>query len=132
MIAQVHEEKLTLDNGGEERGANEGKSVAAELVEERMLEEGGFVRDSTFAEPSSKEATVATSRNEGPETDTPTTKTHPVTLNFLDAMKDVVTIPPSALATTRIIEDLGLITYPEGITGPKQELNVSLKKGKFM
>ena len=37
----------------------------------------------------------------------------------------------SALATVRIIEDLNRISYPEGVTGPRPELNVNSKKGKF-
>ena len=37
----------------------------------------------------------------------------------------------SALATVRIIEDLSRISYPEGVTGPRPELNVNPKKGKF-
>ncbi|KZT21061.1 hypothetical protein NEOLEDRAFT_1121622 [Neolentinus lepideus HHB14362 ss-1] len=38
---------------------------------------------------------------------------------------------PSALATARIIEDLGSVTYPEGIQSPKPELNAHAKNGKF-
>lgn len=44
------------------------------------------------------------------------------------------TIPqplPSALATARIIEDLGSVSYPDGIQSPKVELNVNAKQGKF-
>ncbi|TFY80693.1 hypothetical protein EWM64_g3314, partial [Hericium alpestre] len=39
--------------------------------------------------------------------------------------------PPSALATARIIEDLGRVQYPEGIKSPKVELNVNAPAGKF-
>ncbi|KAI0308591.1 eukaryotic translation initiation factor 4G1, eIF4E-binding domain-containing protein, partial [Amylostereum chailletii] len=39
---------------------------------------------------------------------------------------------PSALATARIIEDLGHVRYPEGIKRPQAELNVNAAKGKFM
>ncbi|TBU40170.1 hypothetical protein BD309DRAFT_1003254 [Dichomitus squalens] len=38
---------------------------------------------------------------------------------------------PSALATARIIEDIGSIQYPEGVKSPKPELNVNAKQGKF-
>ncbi|KAH9912525.1 eukaryotic translation initiation factor 4G1, eIF4E-binding domain-containing protein, partial [Fomitopsis serialis] len=38
---------------------------------------------------------------------------------------------PSALATARTIEDLGSVSYPEGIKGPKVELNMNAKHGKF-
>jgi len=38
---------------------------------------------------------------------------------------------PSALATARVIDDLGSVPYPEGISSPKMELNVNAKNGKF-
>ncbi|KAE9400630.1 hypothetical protein BT96DRAFT_857110 [Gymnopus androsaceus JB14] len=38
---------------------------------------------------------------------------------------------PSALATARIIDDLGRVPYPEGIRSPKIELNVNAKDSKF-
>ncbi|KAJ7018329.1 hypothetical protein C8F04DRAFT_977458, partial [Mycena alexandri] len=38
---------------------------------------------------------------------------------------------PSALATARITDDLSRIPYPENIQGPKVELNISPKDGKF-
>lgn len=46
--------------------------------------------------------------------------------------ENVVAAPPSALATARPIEDLGHISYPEGVTSPNPELNLNSKKGKFM
>ena len=38
---------------------------------------------------------------------------------------------PSALMTARNIENLDSVLYPEGINGPKPELNQSAEKGKF-
>jgi hypothetical protein len=38
---------------------------------------------------------------------------------------------PSALATVRVIDDLGVIPYPEGVMTPKLELNVNAKDSKF-
>ncbi|PBK86881.1 hypothetical protein ARMGADRAFT_939606, partial [Armillaria gallica] len=38
---------------------------------------------------------------------------------------------PSALATARIIDDLGRVPYPEGIKRPRVELNINAKDGKF-
>jgi translation initiation factor 4G len=38
---------------------------------------------------------------------------------------------PSALATSRYIDDIDLITYPQGIKRPSVELNVNTEKGKF-
>ena len=45
--------------------------------------------------------------------------------------KNVVAAALPALAAARMIEDLGYISYPEGVNGPKPELNVNSKKGKF-
>lgn len=38
---------------------------------------------------------------------------------------------PSALASARIIEDIGKVSYPEGIKAPSSELNVNATSGKF-
>lgn len=38
---------------------------------------------------------------------------------------------PSALATARIINDLGTVPYPEGIRSPNIDLNIGAKDGKF-
>ncbi|KZP29680.1 ARM repeat-containing protein [Athelia psychrophila] len=38
---------------------------------------------------------------------------------------------PSALATARIIEDIESVQYPEGIMGPKWNLNANTKNSKF-
>ncbi|KAG8793450.1 hypothetical protein FRC17_008449, partial [Serendipita sp. 399] len=38
---------------------------------------------------------------------------------------------PSALASARIIEDIGKVSYPEGIKAPSSELNVNAPSGKF-
>ncbi|KAF8622684.1 hypothetical protein AX15_006786 [Amanita polypyramis BW_CC] len=38
---------------------------------------------------------------------------------------------PSSLTLARPLRDLSSVIYPEGITGPKPELNVGAKEGKF-
>jgi hypothetical protein len=38
---------------------------------------------------------------------------------------------PSALATARIIDNLGRVPYPEGVKRPKAELNINARDGKF-
>ena len=131
MIAQVHEEELALGKDTEGLGADKGESVAAKPVEEQKLEEGQIAGDPTPEEPS-KEVKETTSRNRDPETITSAAEIHSGTLDISDATRNAVAVPPSALVTAKIIEDLRLIAYPEGITGPKQELNVNSEKGKFM
>ncbi|KAG1846588.1 ARM repeat-containing protein [Suillus subalutaceus] len=39
--------------------------------------------------------------------------------------------PPSALLTARVIENLSEVAYPEGIKGPRVELNVNVKDDRF-
>ena len=48
-----------------------------------------------------------------------------------DEEENIVAAPHST-PPTRIIGDLGRILYPDGIIGPRPELNVNSKKGKFM
>ena len=63
--------------------------------------------------------------------DTSITKTRRRSAPFdlSNTTKNVVTTPLSTLAAARMIEDLGHISYPEGVSGPKPELNVNSKKG---
>jgi hypothetical protein len=55
----------------------------------------------------------------------------PGPLDLSSASKYIFPSLPSALATARIIDDIGQITYPEGIKSPKVELNINAKGGKF-
>ena len=59
-----------------------------------------------------------------PQVTVPSTTDSPTT-------KNVIAVSLSALAAARMIEDLGHISYPEGVSGPKPELNVNSKEGKF-
>ncbi|TFK44920.1 hypothetical protein BDQ12DRAFT_708734 [Crucibulum laeve] len=49
----------------------------------------------------------------------------------LSNTKGIPAALPSALATARIIDDIGSVQYPEGILSPKPELNTNAKDGKF-
>jgi translation initiation factor 4G len=55
----------------------------------------------------------------------------PGRLDLSNTKTPIVAGLPSALATARIIDDIGQITYPEGIKSPKVELNINAKDGKF-
>ena len=37
----------------------------------------------------------------------------------------------SPLATARLIEDIAVVSYPEGIKGPNPALNVNPRRGQF-
>ena len=124
-------EKLRLAKEDEERRVREEeKRVTAKLAEEQKPEDGEIVESPASEEPP-KEVREVFSRKEGLKIDTSITKTRPGPLDLSGATKNVVAAPPSALATARIIEDLGHISYPDGVTSPKPELNVNSKKGKF-
>ena len=127
----VEAEKLRLAKEAEERRVQEEeKKVAARLAEEQKPEEGEIVESPTTEEPP-KDAREIVSRKEGLKIDTSITKTRPGPLDLSGATKNVVAALPSALATARIIEDLGHVSYPEGVASPKPELNVNSKNGKF-
>ncbi|KAF9781652.1 eukaryotic translation initiation factor 4G1-domain-containing protein [Thelephora terrestris] len=60
---------------------------------------------------------------------TPSSGLIPVFRNHQDNLLALNVV--SCLATARVIEDLSQISYPEGVMGPKPELNVKSEKGKF-
>lgn len=122
MAAEIEKLRMAIE-GGEKR-VKRGK-LAARLVEKQKQPEEGKSIKSPAPEAPLEGATLTPSK-EGLQTDATTATTLP------DATKAEVAVPPSALATARMIEDLGLISYPEGITGPKPELNVNSTKGKFL
>ncbi|PBK86898.1 hypothetical protein ARMGADRAFT_471303 [Armillaria gallica] len=57
---------------------------------------------------------------------------HPGPLGISTTKANIPVPPPSALATARIIDELGRFPYPEGIKGPKVELNINARDGKFI
>ena len=59
------------------------------------------------------------------------TQTRPSPLNLFGAVKPNAPATLPVLARARIVEDLDLISYPEGVTGPKPQLNANSKKGMF-
>lgn len=124
-------EKLRLAKEAEERRVKEEEErVAAKLAEDQKQEEGEIAESPTAEEPP-KEVREIFSRKEALKIDTSITKTRPGPLDLSGANKNVVAALPSALATARVIEDLDHISYPEGISSPKPELNTNSKKGKF-
>ena len=124
-------EKLRLAKEAEDRRMREEEEkVAAKIAEEQKREEGEIVESPASEEPP-KDVREVFSRKEALKIDTSITKTRPGPLDLSGATKNVVAAPPSALATARIIEDLDHISYPEGISSPKPELNANSKNGKF-
>ncbi|KAG5647073.1 hypothetical protein DXG03_001443 [Asterophora parasitica] len=59
-------------------------------------------------------------------------KKRPLRLDLSGTKSGEIAAPlPSALSTARHIEDLGAVSYPEGIESPAHELNKDAKPGKF-
>lgn len=124
-------EKLRLAKEAEERRIKEEEEkIAARLAEAQKQEEGEII-ESPIAEEPPQEAREILSRKEALKIDTSITKTRPGPLDLSGATKNIPAALPSALATARVIEDLDHISYPEGISSPKPELNANSKKGKF-
>ena len=87
---------------GEEKAAKAEKPRLAEEAEERRIQKEGEVIES------------------------------PAPHDPFKPTKGMVAAPLPALAVAGIIEDLGHVSYPEGVNGPKPELNVNSSKGRFM
>ena len=109
----------------EEKAAEVEKLRLAKVAEGRRMQEGKRVA-ARFTERKPEEAL---------EIDTSITKRRPAPLNLaksvVTAPLNVIAVPPSTLEAARMIKDLGHISYPEGVSGPKPELNINSKKGKF-
>ncbi|KAI0767077.1 hypothetical protein C8Q74DRAFT_1354942 [Fomes fomentarius] len=135
------EEKARKDE--EERVAREAeeKEKAKAAVQEAKAEpEEGEVEEPEQAAEVTDEATKEEARDKVSDKaplriDTSLTsdgKRRPGRLDLSSTKNQTIPAPlPSALATARIIEDIGSIQYPEGIKSPKPELNTNAKQGKF-
>ena len=105
------------------------KELAATPTKEQKLE-GEIVEGAASEEPS-KGARDTVSRKEDLKSDSSITKARPSPLNLFGAVKPNAPATLHVLARARIVEDLDLISHPEGVTGPKPQLNVNSKKGMF-
>jgi translation initiation factor 4G len=130
------EEEVRLQKEAEERRLEEEAQASLLKDEQVEPEEGELIEN----EPSPDEQTAkadqaAQLRREALRIDTSIAldaKRRPGPLDLSSTAKAVVSPPqPSALASARIIEDLGNVPYPDGIMSPRVELNVNAKKGKF-
>ncbi|KAI0696675.1 hypothetical protein C8T65DRAFT_583280 [Cerioporus squamosus] len=125
----------------EERAAKEAEQAQAKAEEAKAEPEEGEVQESEqaveAADEAAKEEAKDTVSDKAPlRIDTALTpsegKRRPGRLDLSSTKNPAIPAPlPSALATARIIEDIGSIQYPEGFKSPKPELNVNAKQGKF-
>ena len=93
-----------------------------------------FPRSASPVEEEKEEGEI-TAEEEKPKTNAPPPselpRRRPGPLDLSSTQKPMSQPLPSALATARIIDDLGTVSYPEGIKSPSVELNVNAKDGKF-
>lgn len=130
-ILQCLEEPSRARPEEDEKSAEAEKPRLTKETEEWRIQVEGEIIESPASEESPKEVWDIFSRKEVLKIDASITKTHSSPLDLSNPTKNVVPVPLPALARARIIEDLGHISYPEGVTGPKPELNVNAKRGKF-
>lgn len=118
------EEEERAKKEAEEKERLQKEAEAAKATKEEK-EEGEIEEDAPKAEEK-KPLKIQTSL-EGPSG-----RKRPGPLDLSGAQKPNIPQPlPSALATARIIDDLGRVPYPEGVKSPRLELNVNAKNGKF-
>ncbi|KAF8633421.1 hypothetical protein AX17_004592 [Amanita inopinata Kibby_2008] len=115
----------------EEEEAAKAKAVAeAEAVskmEKSKMTEGEITQEPEEGEISSMKEEPKERSKEGLRIDTVLSeKRRPGPLDLTHSRQ-----PSSPLTLARHIEDLGSVTYPEGIMSPKPELNAGAKEGKF-
>ena len=118
----------------EERAKAEAEAAAQDEREEGEVEEPEQMTD--VDEAAKEEAKDKVSDKAPLRIDTGLThsegKRRPGRLDLSSAKNAAIPAAlPSALATARIIEDIGSVQYPEGVKSPKPELNVNAKQGKF-
>ncbi|KAK0226381.1 ARM repeat-containing protein [Armillaria fumosa] len=105
-------------------------SILSKTVTEKslFLEEGEKERARTAAEETVKDEPRINTTS--PPSELPRSHSSPLDLSTIKA--NIPEPLPSALATARIIDDLGRIPYPEGIKSPRFELNINARDGKFI
>ncbi|KAI0311488.1 hypothetical protein OF83DRAFT_1271296 [Amylostereum chailletii] len=134
---KVRAEAERLKKLEEEKRAAEAKALdeaKAKAAAEASGKEEGEIDETTESKPSEGHQAKSVEK-EGLRIDTaipsPETRRRPGPLDLKNINANIPASLPSALATARIIEDLGHVAYPEGIKSPKVELNVNAAKGKF-
>ncbi|PBK86891.1 ARM repeat-containing protein [Armillaria gallica] len=130
----IHMKEVTdEDRGGDTKHASSGWDRMSiprkEVTEKRLcLEDGEKERARIAAEESVKAEPRINITS--PPSGLP--RPHPGPLGISTTKANIPVPPPSALATARIIDELGRFPYPEGIKGPKVELNINARDGKFI
>ncbi|KAI0776258.1 hypothetical protein BD413DRAFT_470231 [Trametes elegans] len=132
------EERTRKEEEDRKRKEEEARAAQEKASSEPKPEpsEEGEVQEAEQDEAAKEEAKDKVSDKAPLRIDTSLTSTdgkrRPGRLDLSSTKSNGIPAPlPSALATARIIEDIGSIEYPEGIKSPKPELNVNAKQGKF-
>lgn len=139
-LRKDEEEKERLRKEAEEKAKAEAEAEAAAAAAAAAAASESLVKDAQKTEE--PEEGEVDEKDDGKAHDkpplrldtavvSPEPKRRPGPLDLSGTKGPIVPPLPSALATARIIDDLGGISYPEGIKSPKIELNINAKQGKF-
>ncbi|KAK0212418.1 hypothetical protein DFS33DRAFT_25830 [Desarmillaria ectypa] len=128
------EEKERARVAEEEAAKAKAEAEAAAAAAVAKLEEGEVIEETSSADATAtskdkvkeKDLRINTA---SPPSELPRRRPGPLDLSTTKA--NIPAPLPSALATARIIDDLGRVPYPEGIKSPRVELNINAKDGKF-
>lgn len=111
----------------QQRLAEEEAKEAKEAKEAEVRAEERAEKEKEEAEMDQQKEALRINTSSIPPSSGPSGR-QPLPLNLSDTK---VTAPRSVFAAAQSISDLSTVTYPEGINGPKVELNVDTKNGKF-
>ncbi|KAF5355138.1 hypothetical protein D9756_005480 [Leucocoprinus leucothites] len=113
----------------EEEKAAKAKEVEEVAKAQRTKEEGELIEEPESGDAAKDDSKAQTKESLRINTSEPLKKRP----NRLD-LSNTGSVPaplPSALSTARAIDDISRVSYPEGISSPKPELNTNAKDGKF-
>ncbi|KAG9054712.1 hypothetical protein FS842_004360 [Serendipita sp. 407] len=132
--AKAKEEAAQKAKEEEEARLKEKEAIAAPIPTEVIPAESqsSTPLGSTPAYASPAHSTISLPRSALPPSLDPKRRPIPGRLDLSSTTSANLPQPlPSALASARIIEDIGKVSYPEGIKAPSSELNVNAASGKF-
>ncbi|PBK74051.1 ARM repeat-containing protein [Armillaria solidipes] len=124
-------EVIDEERGGDTKSASSDRVpiLSKTVTEKRLCPEEGEKECARVAAEGTVKAEPRIN-NTSPPSELPRRRPGPPDLSTTKA--NIPAPPPSALATARIIDDLGRFPYPEGIKSPRVELNINAKDGKFI
>jgi translation initiation factor 4G len=127
---EVKERKAQADKEAAEAAA---AAKAVEVIPEATSTPAAKVVEKEEGEISASEDDKGAKNSKAFPTSVPSElpRRRPGPLDLSSTQRPVAPSLPSAISTARIIEDLGSVSYPDGIKSPQSDLNVNAKDSKF-